>query len=92
MKTNQTRAIYQFFQERALVCYMMMMITATTTTTTTTIIIIIIIIIIIRWELKQQFPGYEIKQHNVIIDILRGWSREMAEDGAVEHAQYCPDI
>ena len=31
----------------------------------------------LRWELKQQFPGYEIKQRNIIIDALGGWSREM---------------
>ena len=31
----------------------------------------------LRWELKQQFPGYEVKQHNIIIDALGGWSREM---------------
>ena len=31
----------------------------------------------LRWELKQQFPGYEVKQHNIIIDVLGGWSREM---------------
>ena len=31
----------------------------------------------LRWELKQQFPDYEVKQHNIIIDALRGWSREM---------------
>ena len=31
----------------------------------------------LRWELKQQFPGYEVQQHNTIIDALGGWSREM---------------
>ena len=30
----------------------------------------------LRWELKQQFPGYKIKQHNIIIDVLGGWSRD----------------
>ena len=45
----------------------------------------------LRWELKQQFLGYEVKQHNIIIDALGGWSREMdttmgSRDGAVvEH-------
>ena len=29
------------------------------------------------WELKQQFSGYEVQQHNIIIDALGGWSREM---------------
>ena len=28
----------------------------------------------LRWELKQQYPGYEVKQFNIIIDVLRGWS------------------
>ena len=27
--------------------------------------------------MKQQFPGYEVQQHNSIIDALGGWSREM---------------
>ena len=31
----------------------------------------------LRWELKQQFPGCEVKQHNIIIDALGGWSREI---------------
>jgi len=31
----------------------------------------------LRWELKQQFPGYEVQQHNIIIDALGGWLREM---------------
>ena len=26
----------------------------------------------LRWQLKQQFPGYEMKQHNNIIDALGG--------------------
>ena len=26
----------------------------------------------LRWELKQQFPGYDIGQYNIIIDVLRG--------------------
>ena len=24
----------------------------------------------LRWELKQQYPGYELKQYNIIIDVL----------------------
>ena len=31
----------------------------------------------LRWELKQQFPGYEVQQHNIIIDALAGWAWEM---------------
>ena len=30
----------------------------------------------LRWELKQQFPGYEVQQHNIIIDALAGWAWE----------------
>ena len=33
----------------------------------------------LRWELKHQFPGYEIRQYNIIIDVLGGWSREVDE-------------
>ena len=32
----------------------------------------------IRWELKQQYPGYEIKQVNIIIDVLGGYSKEVS--------------
>ena len=28
----------------------------------------------LRWELKQQYPGYEGKQFNIITDVLGGWS------------------
>ena len=35
----------------------------------------------LRWELRQQFPGYEFKQYNIIMDVLGGgggwWSREL---------------
>ena len=31
------------------------------------------------WELKQQFPGYDIRQYNIIIDVLGGWSTEVDE-------------
>jgi len=32
----------------------------------------------LRWELKQQYPGYEeVKQYNVIIDVLNGWSEDL---------------
>ena len=31
----------------------------------------------LRWELKQQYPGYEVKQYNVIIDVLGGWSEDL---------------
>ena len=31
----------------------------------------------LRWELKQQFPGYHVEQYNVIIDVMGGWSRDL---------------
>ncbi|PFX20149.1 hypothetical protein AWC38_SpisGene15417 [Stylophora pistillata] len=31
----------------------------------------------LRWELRQQFPGHEVKQYNIIMDALGGWSREL---------------
>ncbi|PFX31275.1 hypothetical protein AWC38_SpisGene3923 [Stylophora pistillata] len=31
----------------------------------------------LRWELRQQFPGYEVKQYHIIMDALGGWSREL---------------
>ncbi|PFX28749.1 hypothetical protein AWC38_SpisGene6490 [Stylophora pistillata] len=29
------------------------------------------------WELRQQLPGYEVEQYNIIMDALGGWSREL---------------
>ena len=31
----------------------------------------------LRWELKQQYQGYEVRQYNIIIDVLGGWSRDL---------------
>ena len=31
----------------------------------------------LRWELKQQYKGYTVEQHNIIIDVLGGWSCEL---------------
>ena len=31
------------------------------------------------WELKHQFPEYNIRQYNIIIDFLGGWSSEVDE-------------
>jgi len=31
------------------------------------------------WELKQQFPGYDIRQYNIMIDVLGGLFREVDE-------------
>ena len=33
----------------------------------------------LRWELKQQFPGYDIRQYNIIIDVLGACSTEVDE-------------
>ena len=33
----------------------------------------------LRWKLKQQYPGYEVKQFNIIIDVLGGWSVDVEE-------------
>ena len=31
----------------------------------------------LHWELKQQFPGYDIRQYSIIMDVLGGWSIEV---------------
>ena len=31
----------------------------------------------LRWELKQRYPGYEINQCNIIIDVLGGGSKDL---------------
>ena len=31
----------------------------------------------LRWELKQKFQGYEVKQYNIIMDVLGGWFRDL---------------
>ena len=31
----------------------------------------------LRWEMAQQYPGYTIKQHNITIDVMGGWSRDV---------------
>ena len=30
----------------------------------------------LRWDMRQQYPHYKIAQHNIIIDVLGGVSRE----------------
>ena len=47
----------------------------------------------LRWELKQNYPGYDISQYNIIVDILGGWSTDMevASEGASWQAsKRCP--
>ena len=31
----------------------------------------------LRWELKQKYPGYEISQYNIIVDVLGGLSTDV---------------
>jgi len=31
----------------------------------------------LRWELKHDFPGYEVQQHNIIIEALGEWPGEV---------------
>ena len=31
----------------------------------------------LRFELKKQYPGYEVEQCNIIFDVLGGWSRDL---------------
>ena len=30
----------------------------------------------LKWELKEQYKGYEVHQYNIIMDVLGGWSKE----------------
>ena len=30
----------------------------------------------LRWELKEQYKGYEVHQYNIIMDVLGGWSED----------------
>ena len=31
------------------------------------------------WELKQKYNGYGVKQYNIIIDVLGGYSKDLEE-------------
>ena len=31
----------------------------------------------LQFELKKQYPGYDVEQCNIIIDVLGGWSRDL---------------
>ena len=33
----------------------------------------------LRWELKRQFQGYEVTQHNIIMDVLGGYSKDVGK-------------
>ena len=32
-----------------------------------------------HWELQQSHPDYKVTQHNIIIDVLRGYSQDLAK-------------
>ena len=36
----------------------------------------------LQWELQLQerYPGYTVHQYNIIMDVLRGWSRSMEDE------------
>ena len=34
---------------------------------------------LLRWELKQQYPGYDVKHFNIVIDVLGGWLVDIEE-------------
>ena len=31
----------------------------------------------LRFELKKQYPSYDVEQYNIITDVLGGWSRDV---------------
>ena len=31
----------------------------------------------LRWELKKKYQGHEVKQYNIIMDVLGGWCRDL---------------
>ena len=33
----------------------------------------------LRWELKRQFQGYRVTQHNIIMDVLGGYSKDVGK-------------
>ena len=30
----------------------------------------------LRWELKRQYPSFQVIQHNIVIDVLGGFSKD----------------
>ena len=32
----------------------------------------------LRWELKRQYPSFQVTQHNIIIDVLGGYSKDVS--------------
>ena len=45
-----------------------------------------------RWELKQQYPGYSVEQYNIIVDVLGGWSKEMEDSLKKLLRSKCADV
>ena len=45
-----------------------------------------------RWELKQQYPGYSVEQYNIIVDVLGGWSKEMEDSLKKLLGSKCADV
>ena len=33
----------------------------------------------LRWELQQRHPNYKVTQHNIIIDVLGGYSQDLSK-------------
>ena len=33
----------------------------------------------LRWKLQQRHPDYKVTQHNIIIDVLGGYSQDLAK-------------
>ena len=33
----------------------------------------------LRWELQQRYPDYKVTQHNIIIDVLGGYSQDLTK-------------
>ena len=55
------------------------------------------------WEFKQRYNGYRVEQYNVIIEVLRGYSKHLekwvtkllgadAEVGHLKHFEHCQNI
>ena len=34
----------------------------------------------LHWELKQNYQGFKVKQYNIIMDVLGGWSRDLGDE------------
>ena len=34
---------------------------------------------LLRWELNQQYPRYDVKNFDIVIDVIEGWSMDLEE-------------